>query len=148
MAIYNIYDIDNDSDLLVTASEQECIDTSKLFTDTSVTESARVFIFEDLNSREDYYEFIKTMDVSRDGGYTLKNFLKLAGLEATIQKKVEGPGCLEYENLHHLGEDEQAEVVKWLPDELLVQELLRRLKEYRGANDGVITVFDNMKIYV
>lgn len=120
MAIYNIYDTDNDSDLLVTASEQECIDTSKLFTGTSVAESARVFIFETLNSRDDYYEYIETTEVSRDGGYTLKNFLKLASLAPA----------------------EQAEVVKWLPDELLVKELLRRLKEYRGASDGVIAVFD------
>lgn len=148
MAIYNIYDIDDDRDLLVTASEQECIDTSKLFIGTGVAESAQVFIFENLNSRDDYYEFTETMDVSRDGGYTLKNFLKLAGLAPAEHIKIAGHGALEYENLHHLGEDEQLEVVKWIPDELLVNELLRRLKEYRGASDGVMEVFDNMKIYV
>ena len=155
MAIFNIYDLGKKTDLLVTASEQECIDKSQILLATTVADTARVFIFEELNSRDDYYDMCDQEDVSRDGGYTLKNFIKLSGLETkdirTVDdawEKVKGPGALEYENLHHLAPDEQEEVVKWLPDELLVQELLRRLKEYRGASDGVIEVFDHMKIYV
>ena len=150
MAIFNIYDLERETDLLITASEQECIDKSQILLGTNVADTARVFIFEELNSRDDYYDMCDQEDVSRDGGYTLKNFLKLAGLASASDERKEkkGPGALEYENLHHLGEDEQEEVIKWLPDELLVQELLRRLKEYRGASDGVMSVFDNMKIYV
>lgn len=146
--IYNIYDL-HKGDVVVTASEQEAIDKAKTLMGTSIADTARVFIFEELNSRDDYYDMCDQEDVSRDGGYTLKNFLKLAGLApAQSKKEVKGPGALEYENLHHLAPDEQEEVVKWLPDELLVQELLRRLKEYRGASDGVMEVFDHMKIYV
>ena len=150
MAIFNIYDLEKETDLVVTASEQECIDKAKILIGTTVSDTARVFIFEELNSRDDYYDMCDQEDVSRDGGYTLKNFLKLAGLaSASVERKEQkGPGALEYENLHHLAPDEQEEAVKWLPDELLVQELLRRLKEYRGASDGVMSVFDNMKIYV
>ena len=148
MAIFNIYDLVKKADLLVTASEQECIDKAQILLGTVVAETARVFIFEELNSRDDYYDMCDQEDISRDGGYTLKNFLKLAGLAPFERVKIEGPGVLEYENLHHLATDEQEEVIKWLPDELLVQELLRRLKEYRGASDGVMSVFDNMKIYV
>ena len=149
MAIFNIYDLERETDLLITASEQECIDKSQILLGTNVADTARVFIFEELNSRDDYYDMCDQEDVSRDGGYTLKNFLKLAGLApAQSEKKVKGPGALEYENLHHLAPDEQEEVIKWLPDELLVQELLRRLKEYRSASDGVMDVFDRMKIYV
>ena len=150
MAIFNIYDLVKKADLLVTASEQECIDKAQILLGTVVAETARVFIFDELNSRDDYYDMCDQEDVSRDGGYTLKNFLKLAGLaNASVEREEhKGPGALEYENLHHLAPDEQEEVIKWLPDELLIQELLRRLKEYRGASDGVMDVFDHMKIYV
>ena len=150
MAIFNIYDLERETDLLITASEQECIDKSQILLGTTVADTARVFIFDELNSRDDYYDMCDQEDVSRYGGYTLKNFLKLAGLaNATGEcKEQKGPGALEYENLHHLAQDEQEEVIKWLPDELLVQELLRRLKEYRSASDGVMDVFDHMKIYV
>lgn len=150
MAIFNIYDLGKETDLLITASEQECIDKAKILIGTTVSDTARVFIFEELNSRDDYYDMCDQEDIDRDRGYTLKNYIKTAGLGPAVDRDLKEfkPGTLEYENLHHLAPDEQAEVVKWLPDELLVQELLRRLKEYRGASDGVIEVFDNMKIYI
>lgn len=149
--IFNIYDLVK-GDVVVTASEQEAIDKAKTLMGTSIADTARVFMFEELNSRDDYYDMVDAEDVDRTNGYTLKNFIKLSGLETkdyrTVDDAWERVNAISNDILHHLDAREQLEVLHFIPDDMLVEEFSRRLKEYRRVNDGVVDVLDSLEIFV
>ena len=149
--IYNIYDL-HKGDVVVTASEQEAIDKAKVLMGTGIADTARVFMFEELNSRDDYYDMVDAEDVDRTNGYTLKNFIRLSGLETKETKTNadawEKVNTIDNDLLHHLDAHEQLEVLHFIPDNMLVEEFSRRLKEYRRVNDGVVDVLDSLEIFV
>lgn len=149
--IFNIYDL-HKGDVVVTASEQEAIDKAKVLMGTGIADTARVFMFEELNSRDDYYDMVDAEDVDRSNGYTLKNFIRLSGLETKEDKSHtdawEKVNTIDNDMLHHLDAHEQLEVLHFIPDAMLVEEFSRRLKEYRRVNDGVVDVLDSLEIFV
>lgn len=149
--IFNIYDLVK-GDVVVTASEQEAIDKAKVLMGTGIADTARVFMFEELNSRDDYYDMVDAEDVDRTNGYTLKNFIKLSGLETkdyrTVDDAWDKVNTIDNQLLHHLDAHEQLEVLHFIPDDMLVEEFSRRLKEYRRVNDGVVDMLDSLEIFV
>lgn len=149
--IFNIYDLHR-GDVVVTASEQEAVDKAKVLMGTGIADTARVFMFEELNSRDDYYDMVDAEDVDRSNGYTLKNFIRLSGLETKEDKSHadawEKVNTIDNDLLHHLDAHEQLEVLHFIPDNMLVEEFSRRLKEYRRVNDSVVDVLDSLEIFV
>jgi len=50
--------------------------------------------------------------------------------------------------LQHMDPDEQNHAIKYIPDQVLINELMRRLTEYRGGYDKIVEAMDQMKIFV
>lgn len=50
--------------------------------------------------------------------------------------------------LQHMDSDEQNHAIKYIPDQVLVNELMRRLTEYRNGYDKIVEAMDQMKIFV
>ena len=72
--------------------------------------------------------------------YTLKQFIDQYGVPELSP--------MEKENLQHLSAEEQLEVVKWIPDQMLIDELSRRVSEYRTYADAIREASDKLRIYV
>jgi hypothetical protein len=132
-----IYNPDTDIDDLVTPSI------------TSVLLRAGELLDEDLKSRhfvslydmteEDYSEsFVTSSDASET--YTLKGFIKHFGIE-----EVPDAGL---DTFHNLDQNEQLEVLKFIPDQMIIDELRRRFEEYRRYADAIRDAGDQMRIYV
>lgn len=49
---------------------------------------------------------------------------------------------------HNLDETEQREVLKFTPDDMIIQEITRRMNEYKKATSLIVDALDDMKIYV
>lgn len=54
---------------------------------------------------------------------------------------------LDKERYHNLDENEQIEVLHFISDDMLIDELLRRIKEYRKATDKAYDALESMLIY-
>ena len=72
--------------------------------------------------------------------YTLKQFIEQYGVPELSP--------MEKENLQHLSAEEQLEAVKWIPDQMLIDELSRRVTEYRSYADAIREAGDKLRIFV
>lgn len=51
------------------------------------------------------------------------------------------------EKYHNMSDDERIEVLHYCTDQMILDELQRRFKEYRTICDGVVSTLDKAKIY-
>ena len=72
--------------------------------------------------------------------YTLKQFIAEYGVPELSP--------MEKENLQHLSTEEQLEVIKWIPDHIIIDEIYRRFDEYRTYADAVREAGDKLRIFV
>lgn len=135
--LYVIYNPETDIDDLVTPSI------------TSALLRAGELLDEDLKSRhfvslydmteEDYAEsFVTSSDATET--YTLKGFIKNFGIE-----EVPDAGL---DTFHNLNRNEQLEVLKFIPDQMIIDEMRRRFEEYRRYADAIREAGDKLRIYV
>lgn len=87
-------------------------------------------------------DYIDSFTTSTDAveTYTLKGFVKHFGVP-----EVPDAGLEVY---HNLDQNEQLEVLKFIPDIMLIDELKRRTEEYRKYADAIREAGDALKIYV
>lgn len=83
----------------------------------------------------------KEGDPARVKELELKSFL-----HDPISKLYDGP-VRNKEVYHNLDEAEQMEVLKFVPDIVLIDELKRRINEYRSTTDNITQALDKMEIY-
>lgn len=157
MAIYCLYNKKTDLDVGVTASLDDALSQAKILIGTPVKHNIEVYVYNDINTREDYYT--ESPVVEADTIYkSLIDFID----EHEGPYEIETPGPTDKKSsdawevmndlpndmLHHLSDKEKLEVLHFIPDTMLIEELSRRLKEYRRVNDGVVEVLDGLEIFV
>lgn len=90
---------------------------------------------------------IKVLVYNNEGDATPIKELKLHDfLQDPISKHQPEP-VRNKEVYHNLDHDEQLEVLKFVPDRVLIDEIMRRFDEYRSATDDIAKALDEMKIY-
>ena len=135
--LYVIYNPDTDIDDLVTPSITSALIRAGELLDKDLSSMHVVSLYD--MTEEDYAEsFVTYSDASET--YTLKGFIRNFGVE-------EVPDAGLY-TLHNLDQNEQLEVLKFIPDQMIIDELRRRLEEYRRYVDAIHDAGEQMRIYV
>lgn len=134
--LYVIYNPDTDIDDLVTPS----ITSALLRAGELVDEDfSRHFVSLYDMTEEDYNDSFTTSTDAIET-YTLKGFIKKYGIA-----EVPDAGL---DTLHNLDQNEQLEVLKFIPDQMIIDELRRRFEEYRRYADAIRDAGDKLMIYV
>lgn len=79
---------------------------------------------------------------------SLYQFITTYGVDDIIEPAYENKPVVNKEVYHNLDEEEQFEVLKFVSDQMLINELNRRLNEYRTYADAIREAGDKMRIYV
>ena len=102
--------------------------------------TAQIYFVNEFDMDEAEYNDSFVTDSDAVATYTLKQFIEQYGVPKLSP--------MEKENLQHLSAEEQLEVVKWIPDQMLIDELSRRVTEYRSYADAIREAGDKLRIYV
>ena len=89
--------------------------------------------------------FCREHKFPEDARQTVKNIMAKAKTQPEVKETkipVQHP-----EKYHNMRDDERIEVLHYCTDEMLLDELKRRMKEYRSICDGVVSTLDKAKIY-
>jgi hypothetical protein len=79
---------------------------------------------------------------------SLYQFITTYGVDDIIKPTSENKPLVNKEVYHNLDEAEQLEVLKFVPDGMLLSELSRRMFEYRKYSDAISELGEELKIYV
>lgn len=79
---------------------------------------------------------------------SLYQFITTYGVNDVIETPYQNTACLNKEVYHNLDEAEQLEVLKFVPDVMLISELTRRMSEYRKYSDMIREAGEELMIYV
>lgn len=79
---------------------------------------------------------------------SLYQFITTYGVDDIMKPTSENKPLVNKEVYHNLDEAEQLEVLKFIPDAMLLSELSRRMFEYRKYADAISEVGEELKIYV
>lgn len=136
--LYVIYDKSTDIDDFVNTSLTSALTRAGELLDTKdITEFYFVSLY-DMTEEEYNNNFVTGSDAEET--YTLKGFVKQFGLDQIPSGSKE--------RYHNLDRVEQIEVLKFTPDELLLEELSRRMIEYRKYADAIREANERLLIYV
>lgn len=135
--LYVIYNPDTDIDELVTPSITSALLRAGELLDEDLSSRHFVSLYD--MTEEDYAEsFVTSSDASET--YTLKGFIRHFGVQ-----EVPDAGL---DTLHNLDQNEQLEVLKFIPDQMIIDEMRRRFDEYRRYVDAIYDAGEQMRIYV
>ena len=135
--LYLIYNPDTDIDELVTPSMTSALLRAGELVDEDFSSRHFVSLYD--MTEEEYSESFITSSEAKET-YTLKGFIKQYGIE-----EVPDAGL---DTFHNLDQNEQLEVLKFIPDQMIIDELRRRVEEYRRYADAIRDAGDQMRIYV
>lgn len=107
---------------------------------TADVTTSQIYFVNEFDMDEAEYNDSFVTDSDAIATYTLKQFIDQYGVPELSP--------MEKENLQHLSAEEQLEVVKWIPDQMLIDELSRRVTEYRSYADAIREAGDKLRIYV
>lgn len=141
--LYVIYDSLTDINDTVTTSLTSALMRAGELQDWTIEVSPAVnmiYFVNEFDMDEDEYNDSFVTDSDAVATYTLKQFIEQYGIPELSP--------MEKENLQHLSNEEQLEVIKWIPDDMLIHELNRRIVEYRVYADAIREASDNLRIYV
>lgn len=79
---------------------------------------------------------------------SLYQFITTYGVHDIIEPAHENKPLINNEVYHNLDEAEQREVLKFVPDIMLINELTRRMSEYRRYADAIRDAGEELLIYV
>lgn len=142
--VYVIYNETTDIDKLVTEDLKEALICAGEQIDDGVDSAYTVLIYEGI-TKSDYYNGINEDQFNES--HSLPEFIA----KFSIFKKVDDPENIDLVNkevYHNMAPEEQLEVLRYIPDVVLVDELARRLREYRSATDAAAEALELMKIFV
>lgn len=139
--LYVIYDSLTDINDTVTTSLTSALMRAGELQDLSdeIT-TAQIYFVNEFDMDEAEYNDSFVTDSDAVATYTLKQFIEQYGVPELSP--------MEKENLRHLSAEEQLEAVKWIPDQMLIDELSRRVTEYRSYADAIREAGDKLRIYV
>ena len=139
--LYVIYDTTTDINDTVTTSITSVLmragELQDLITD-QLTD--KIYFVNEFDMTEAEYNDSFLVDSDAVATYTLKQFIAQYGTPRLSP--------MEKENLQHLSSEEQLEVIKWIPDHILIDELYRRFDEYRTYTDAIREAGDKLRIFI
>lgn len=141
--LYVIYCESTDIDKLVTSDIKEALIECGELIDDGVDSAYCVLIYNDMTIDE-YYNGHKTSNFNYD--YSCAEFIAKRS-PFQISEADPATEVLNKEIYHNLDEAEQIEVLHFIPDDLLIDEVMRRVHEYRKATDKAYAALENMLIY-
>lgn len=139
--LYSIYCLNNDTDFIVSTDVKEILIAAGDLIDAGTDPLYQVYMWR-TGTVEDYYDSVKKgYYEDPDDTYNLDTFIRCFGAE--------GDGdVITPEVYHNLSESEQIEVLHFIPDEMIIDEMMRRFHEYRRTSNAIADALDLMKIYV
>ena len=153
--LYVVYNEQTDYDLLVTEEEKTALKKCKDLLKHGNTSG--ISILEYGCSEQEYYTPGNEQHFQRSSSVPefFNNHTEMI-LEAQAQKEEHSFSAIDadlskrekVEMYHNLSQDEQIEVLKFVPDDMIIEEALRRMHEYREAMTMVNDTMEKMKIYV
>ena len=139
--LYVIYDSLTDINDTVTTSVTSALMRAGELEDLQyVVGTPQIYFVNEFDMDEAEYNDSFVTDSDAVATYTLKQFIEQYGVPELSP--------MEKENLQHLSVEEQLEVIKWIPDQMLIDELSRRVSEYRAYADAIREAGDKLRIYV
>lgn len=139
--LYVIYNSNTDIDDFVTTSVTSALmragDLADIHTDIVVGDLYFVNVFD--MTEDEYIDAFVTDDDAVEK-YTLRGFISEYG----VPEIPEGSK----EHYHNLDQNEQLEVLKFISDQMLIDEIKRRFIEYRTYADAIREAGDKLRIYV
>ena len=139
--LYVIYDSLTDiNDTVTTSITSALMRAGELQDLTADVTTSQIYFVNEFDMDEAEYNDSFVTDSDAIATYTLKQFIEQYGVPELSP--------MEKENLQHLSAEEQLEVVKWIPDQMLIDELSRRVTEYRSYADAIREAGDKLRIYV
>lgn len=139
--LYVIYDSLTDiNDTVTTSVTSALMRAGELQDLTADVTTSQIYFVNEFDMDEAEYNDSFVTDSDAVATYTLKQFIEQYGVPKLSP--------MEKENLQHLSAEEQLEVVKWIPDQMLIDELSRRVTEYRSYADAIREACDKLRIYV
>ena len=139
--LYVIYDSLTDiNDTVTTSLTSALMRAGELQDLLNEITTAHIYFVNEFDMDEIEYNNSFVTDSDAIATYTLKQFIEQYGVPKLSP--------MEKENLQHLSAEEQLEVVKWIPDQMLIDELSRRVTEYRSYADAIREAGDKLRIYV
>lgn len=140
--VYEVYNRNTDIDLAVTSDLSTAFHVCGELVDDEDDIFHDVYVYNNMTVDQYYGEgtFGKTAD-----HYDVKDFIaKFSIFESDDPVKE----VLNKEVYHNMDPEEQLEVLRYIPDVVLIDELARRIREYRSATDAAAEALDMMKIFV
>lgn len=134
---YVIYNLTNDTNDFVTDSLESVLMRAGELIDQGDTIDYQV-----LKYTMTYDDYMDALDVDDHllGSYSVKGFVEHFGSEKVPEAITD--------IFRNLDQNEQLEVLKFIPDHMLIGELRRRFDEYRRYAKGIRDVGDRMRLYV
>lgn len=157
--LYVIYNQSTDIDEVVTECLLDAVeDGGRILDRTDEPEAYQALVIdltEDSYNKHDWSYVSKYVRIRE----TLKGFISKYGIDAVSASETkpakhktdearEKMNNTDNEYLKNLDEHEQLEVLKFIPDGMLLSELSRRMFEYRKYADAISEVGKELKIYV
>lgn len=139
--LYVIYNSNTDIDDFVTTSVTSALERAGELADlqTDIVDSDLYFVTVFDMTEDEYADAFVTDDDAVEK-YTLRSFISAYGVAPVPEYGKE--------RFHNLDQNEQLEVLKFIPDKMLVDEINRRFTEYRAYADAIREAGDRMRIYV
>lgn len=143
--LYVIYNKATDIDEVVTEYLTDALEEAGKIIDSGAQTDDYEVLFIHL-SPESYhkYDWIYIQN-HVESTMPIYDFLSKYGISSEPVKEVE---AVSKEMYHNLDKAEQLEVLKFVSDQMLIDELNRRLNEYRTYADAIRDAGDKMRIYV
>ena len=137
--VYVIYNNTTDIDHLVTSDIKEALIECGELIDQECDDKYIVYVYN--NTTIDQYN---TTILNFNDDFSVRDFV--AGFSPFHLKEtvIDIP---DKETYHNLDEAEQIEVLHFISDKMLIDEVLRRFQEYRKATDKAYDALESMLIY-
>ena len=141
--LYVIYCESTDIDKLVTSDIKEALLECGELIDDGVDSAYAVLIYNNMTVDE-YYDDHRI--VSFNYHYSCAEFIA-KNSPFHVPETDPASEVLNKEIYHNLDEAEQIEVLHFIPDDILIDEVMRRMHEYRKATDNAYAALESMLIY-
>lgn len=140
--LYVIYNLNTDINDMMTMSVTSALERAGELVDipTDIVNSDLYFVYLFDMTEDEYNDAIYVSDDDVIEKYTLRDFIQKYGISQVPEFATE--------SFHNLDQNEQLEVLKYIPDHMLIGELRRRFDEYRRYADAIRDVGNRLRLYV
>lgn len=154
--LYVVYNQETDIDEVRTESLLEAVQQATEIYDKTYDQSKnrhndKNYSVQIIDMTEEEYDANSWDDVIKDrlcSNSSLYQFITTYGVNDIVETPYENTACINKEVYHNLDNNERIEVLHFVSDELLINELKRRVDEYRKYADSIRIAGEELMIYV